>query len=60
MLGAALAMATTMVDYSQAGSAANDVVALFFLLAAVALLIATRATRRAACWPRSRRGSRSA
>ncbi len=39
MLGAALAMATTMVDYSQAGSAANDVVALFFLLAAVALLM---------------------
>lgn len=40
MLGAALAMATMMVDYSQAGSAANDVVALFFLLAAVALLMA--------------------
>ena len=39
MLGAALAMATMMVDYSQAGSAANDVVALFFLLAAVALLM---------------------
>ncbi len=39
MLGATLAMATMMVDYSQAGSAANDVVALFFLLAAVALLM---------------------
>jgi hypothetical protein len=38
MLGAALAMATTMMDYSQAGSAANDVVAIFFVLAAVALL----------------------
>ena len=37
-IGAALAMGTTMMDYSQAGSAANDVVAIFFLLAAVALL----------------------
>jgi hypothetical protein len=39
LLGAALAMGTTMMDYSQAGSAANDVVAVFFLLAAVALLV---------------------
>ncbi|MBV9363903.1 MAG: hypothetical protein JOY89_06670 [Solirubrobacterales bacterium] len=39
LLGAALAMATTMMDYSQAGSAANDVVAIFFVLAAVALLV---------------------
>ena len=38
-IGAAIAMATTMMDYSQAGSAANDVVAVFFLLAALALLI---------------------
>ena len=38
-IGAALAMGTTMMDYSQAGSAANDVVAVFFLLAAAALLI---------------------
>ena len=38
-IGAALAMGTTMMDYSQAGAAANDVVAVFFLLAAVALLI---------------------
>ncbi|MBV9336578.1 MAG: hypothetical protein JO243_11870 [Solirubrobacterales bacterium] len=38
LLGAALAMATTMMDYSQAGSAANDVIAVFFLLAAVALI----------------------
>ncbi len=38
LLGAALAMGTTMMDYSQAGAAANDVVAVFFLLAAVALL----------------------
>jgi hypothetical protein len=37
--GAALAMGTTMMDYSQAGAAANDVVAVFFLLAAVALLV---------------------
>ena len=39
LLGAALAMATTMMDYSQAGAAANDIVAVFFLLAAVALLM---------------------
>lgn len=38
LLGAAVAMGTSMMDYSQAGSAANDVVAVFFLLAAVALL----------------------
>jgi len=42
MLGAALAMATSMMDYSQAGSAANDVVAVFFLLAAVAFLMNDR------------------
>jgi hypothetical protein len=39
LLGAALALATTMMDYSQAGAAANDVVAIFFMLAAVALLM---------------------
>jgi hypothetical protein len=39
LLGAALGLSTTMVDYSQAGSAANDIVAVFFLLAAVALLM---------------------
>ncbi|HSC03087.1 MAG TPA: hypothetical protein VLC49_07200 [Solirubrobacteraceae bacterium] len=39
LLGAAVAMATTMMDYSQAGAAANDVVAVFFLLAAVALYV---------------------
>jgi hypothetical protein len=39
LIGAAVALATTMMDYSQAGSAANDVVAVFFLLAAVALVI---------------------
>ncbi len=38
-IGAALAMATMMMDYSQAGAAANDVVAVFFLLTAVALLM---------------------
>ncbi len=43
-IGAALAMGTTMMDYSQAGAAANDVVAVFFMLAAVALL-ATDAER---------------
>ena len=40
LLGAALAMATPMMDSSQAGSAANDVVGVFFLLAAVAFVIA--------------------
>jgi hypothetical protein len=43
LLGAAIALGTTMMDYSQAGAAANDVVAIFFVLAAVAL-IANRAT----------------
>jgi hypothetical protein len=38
-IGVALAMATMMMDYSQAGAAADDVVAVFFLLAAVALLM---------------------
>jgi hypothetical protein len=39
LTGAALAMATPMLDLSQAGSAANDVVGVFFLLAAVGLLM---------------------
>jgi hypothetical protein len=39
LIGAALALSTTMMDYSQAGAAANDVVAIFFLLSAVALLV---------------------
>ncbi len=47
LLGAALAMATPMMMFSQAGSAANDVVGVFFLLAAVALLIAADASRAA-------------
>ncbi len=38
LLGAALALATPMMTLSQAGSAANDIVGVFFLLAAVALL----------------------
>ena len=38
-IGAAIALGTTMMDYSQAGAAANDVVAIFFALAAVALLM---------------------
>ncbi|MBV9798155.1 MAG: hypothetical protein JO039_08935 [Solirubrobacterales bacterium] len=37
--GAALALATPMMYFSQAGSAANDIVGVFFLLAAVALLM---------------------
>ena len=47
LLGAALALSTTMMDYSQAGSAANDVVAIFFLLAAVALLMTAPESRAA-------------
>ena len=39
LLGAAIAMGTSMMDYSQAGAAANDVVAVFFLLAAVGFVI---------------------
>jgi len=39
LTGAALAMATPMLRFSQAGSAANDVAGVFFLLAAVALAL---------------------
>ncbi len=39
LLGAAVAMATPMLVLSQAGSAANDVVGVFFLMAAVALVL---------------------
>ena len=39
LTGATLAMATPMVRFSQAGSAANDVVGVFFVLAAVALVV---------------------
>jgi hypothetical protein len=39
LLGAAIAMGVSMMDYSQAGAAANDVVAVFFLLAAVAFVM---------------------
>jgi hypothetical protein len=42
LLGAAVAMATPMMDISQAGSAANDVVGVFFVLAAAALVVAGR------------------
>jgi hypothetical protein len=38
-LGAGLALATPTMNFSQAGSAANDVVGVAFLLAAVALLV---------------------
>jgi hypothetical protein len=41
MSGAALALATPMMRFSQAGSAANDVVGVFFLIAAVALVLNT-------------------
>ena len=56
----ALAMAIPAIDISQAGSAANDVVGVFFVLAAVALLLngAERARRRTCSRP-SRPGSRS-
>ena len=43
--GATLAMATPMVRFSQAGSAANDVVGVFFVLAAVALVVNARDRR---------------
>jgi hypothetical protein len=39
LLGAGLAMATPMMDLSQAGSAANDVAGVFFVLAAVAIAV---------------------
>ena len=39
MTGAALALATPMMRGSQAGTAANDIVGVFFLLAAVALVV---------------------
>ncbi len=39
LAGAALALATPMMSFSQAGSGANDVVGVCFLLAAVALLV---------------------
>jgi hypothetical protein len=40
VLGVALLMATPMMNTSQAGSAANDVVGVFFLLASVAFVLA--------------------
>jgi len=40
--GAALAMATPMMRFSQAGSAANDVAGVFFLLAAIAVFVNLR------------------
>lgn len=39
VLGAAIVMAAPMMYFSQAGSASNDVVGIFFLLASVALLV---------------------
>lgn len=46
--GAAVALGTPMLRFSQAGSAANDVVGVFFLLAAVALLVNATETLAAA------------
>lgn len=43
--GAALAMATPMMRFSQPGSAANDVVGIFFLLAAAALILSAEERR---------------
>jgi hypothetical protein len=45
MTGAALALGTRAIDLSQAGSAANDVVGVFFLLAAVALVAGSEERR---------------
>ncbi|MGI8902911.1 MAG: hypothetical protein ACR2IP_04500 [Solirubrobacteraceae bacterium] len=45
LAGAALALATPMMSFSQAGSAANDVLGVFFLLAALALLANARGQR---------------
>jgi hypothetical protein len=39
LLGAAIALGTPMMVFSQAGSAANDIVGVFFLLAAFSLLL---------------------
>ncbi len=47
LTGAALAMATPMMRFSQPGSAANDVVGIFFLLAAVAFLVNAEGRRAA-------------
>jgi hypothetical protein len=48
VLGVALLMATPMMNTSQAGSAANDVVGMFFLLASVAFVLAGERGRPAA------------
>ena len=45
LLGATLALATPMMTHSQAGSAANDIPGVFFLLAAVALLLDGQGSR---------------
>jgi hypothetical protein len=45
LTGTALALGTPMFALSQAGSAANDVVGVFFLLAAVALVVAADSQR---------------
>ncbi|MGI8430571.1 MAG: hypothetical protein ACR2OB_15005 [Solirubrobacteraceae bacterium] len=42
LLGAAVALALPMMYFSQAGSAANDIVGIFFLLASVALIVNAR------------------
>ena len=61
VLGVALLMATPMMNTSQAGSAGNDIVGVFFLLASVAFVLAgERPRRRDSCWRRWPPGSRSA
>ncbi|MDQ6803564.1 MAG: hypothetical protein M3065_01060, partial [Actinomycetota bacterium] len=51
MTGAALALAAPMFRTSQAGTAANDIAGVFFLLAAVALVVNTRAEEPAGVRP---------
>ncbi len=46
LLGAATVLATPAVTFSQAGSAANDIAGVFFVLAATALLLAEPGRRR--------------
>ena len=47
LIGAAVVLATPAVTYSQAGSAANDIAGMFFVLAATGLLLTEPGRRRA-------------
>ncbi len=51
LTGAALALGTPMMTFSQAGSAANDVLGVFLLLAAVALLVNAEGAKGPGAWP---------